>query len=49
MLADEVGNSGGDPLDRLRVRGGFPKSWLADSDAHSMDWRGEFIRTYPKR
>lgn len=33
----------------LWVRGGFPDSFLAPSDAHSLDWRLEFIRTYLER
>ena len=30
----------------LWVRGGFPLSWLADSDAASMIWREHFVSTY---
>lgn len=36
-------------LDRLWVRGGFPSSFLADSDDDSMSWREDFIRTYLER
>lgn len=36
-------------LDRLWVRGGFPESFLAASDAISMRWREDFIRTYLER
>lgn len=35
--------------DRLWVRGGFPDSFLADSDAASAVWREYFIRTYLER
>lgn len=35
--------------DRLWVRGGFPESYLADDDMHSLIWRQAFIRTYPER
>lgn len=35
--------------DRLWVRGGFPESFLAESDAASMGWRQDFIRTYLER
>lgn len=38
-----------DYLDRVWVRGGFPDSFLADSDAASLEWREDFIRTYLKR
>lgn len=37
------------PIDRLWVRGGFPPSFLADNDAHSLQWRQAFIRTYLER
>lgn len=36
-------------LDRLWVRGGFPSSYLAGSDAESMGWREDFVRTYLER
>jgi len=39
----------GDELDRLWVRGGFPSSFLAGNDAHSLKWRQDFIRTYLER
>jgi len=35
--------------DRLWVRGGFPDSFLANSDANSYEWRRNFIRTYLER
>ena len=34
---------------RLWSRGGFPRSFLADSDADSVVWRESFIRTYLER
>ena len=36
-------------LDTLWVRGGFPRSFLADNDELSMEWRRDFIRTYLER
>jgi uncharacterized protein len=33
----------------LWTRGGFPDSLLATSDANSMDWRSDFIRSYLER
>jgi predicted AAA+ superfamily ATPase len=43
---DEVGV--GD-LDRLWLRGGFPRSFLSDSESHSREWRDAFIRTFLER
>lgn len=43
---DEVG---ADALERLWVRGGFPRSFLAESDAESERWRRDFIRTFLER
>jgi uncharacterized protein len=36
-------------LDRLWIRGGFPKSFLASGDPSSMIWRENFIRTFLER
>lgn len=36
-------------MDRLWLRGGFPPSFLAGSDAASLKWRQDFIRTYLER
>jgi uncharacterized protein len=33
----------------LWVRGGFPRSFLAENDALSMEWRRDFIRAYLER
>jgi len=38
-----------DPLRRLWTRGGFPRSYLARSDAASFAWREDFIRTFLER
>ena len=38
-----------DDHERLWLRGGFPKSFLARSDQHSGRWRKNFIRTYLER
>jgi len=43
---DEVG---ADALDTLWTRGGFPLSFLADSDAQSHFWRKNFIRDFLER
>jgi predicted AAA+ superfamily ATPase len=34
---------------RLWLRGGFPRSWLAESDEKSAQWRTQFIQTYLER
>lgn len=43
------GEVGRERLDALWLRGGFPESLLADSDAASLRWRADFIRTYLER
>jgi len=43
---DEVGAT---DLDRLWLRGGFPRSFLSDSDAHSLEWREAFVLTFLER
>jgi hypothetical protein len=45
----DAGEVGRDRLDPLWLRGGFPVSLLADSDAASLRWRADFIRTYLER
>jgi predicted AAA+ superfamily ATPase len=39
----------GTPIERLWVRGGFPESLLARSDAKSLAWRQQFVRSYLER
>ncbi|MBP9093426.1 ATP-binding protein [bacterium] len=36
-------------IDKLWMRGGFPNSLLAKSDADSFKWRKSFVRTYLER
>ncbi len=40
---------GFDRLDTLWLRGGFPESFLSDSDEASLHWRQQFIRTFLTR
>lgn len=40
---------GSENIDKLWVRGGFPDSFLEESDDESMKWRRDFIRTYLER
>lgn len=39
----------GDGREKLWIRGGFPDSFLADTDEASAIWRKNFIRTYLER
>lgn len=48
LTLDEVGRSQ-ENLGRLWLRGGFPGSFLANSDDESLEWRDAFIRTYLER
>lgn len=43
---EEVGT---DRQDRLWLRGGFPRSFLARSDRESWNWRQDFVRTFLER
>jgi len=45
----DITEVGGDQLDRLWVRGGFPESFLARGDNAALRWRRDFIRTYLER
>lgn len=45
----DAGEIGRDRLEDLWLRGGFPESLLAGSDAESLRWRVDFIRTYLER
>lgn len=44
-----VMETGAEAQDRLWLRGGFPESLQAPSDARSLLWRQNFIRTYLER
>jgi len=45
----DLGEVGCGKLDRLWLRGGFPRSFLARSQGESMTWREEFISTFLER
>ena len=45
---DEVENFS-NSLNNLWVRGGFPRSFLSDSDENSFDWRENFVKTFLER
>jgi len=45
----ELREVGPEHADRLWLRGGFPRSYLAPDDEHSAAWRTEFVRTFLER
>lgn len=45
----DVREVGREQQTRLWIRGGFPRSFLAESDSDSAVWRENFIRTYLER
>jgi predicted AAA+ superfamily ATPase len=45
----DVVETGPDSWQTLWLRGGFPRSYLADSDGDSLAWREGFIRTFLER
>jgi predicted AAA+ superfamily ATPase len=45
----DIAELGSEAIDALWLRGGFPESYLAASDAASLRWREDFIRTYLER
>jgi len=49
FLATEVAATPGEVLASLWLRGGFPRSVLARSEATSYQWRESFIRTFLER
>lgn len=49
MSGFNLAETGADAKDRLWLRGGFPLSFLADSDEDSFAWRKNFIQTFLER
>ncbi|MCY4601872.1 MAG: ATP-binding protein [Acidobacteria bacterium] len=45
----DIRETGAGHVSRLWIRGGFPPSFLAASEHHSVMWREQFIRTYLER
>lgn len=45
----DLAEVGAEALRALWLRGGFPRSFLADSDGDSFAWREGFVRTYLER
>jgi predicted AAA+ superfamily ATPase len=52
-IVDLRGFDGGEiataDLEKLWLRGGYPRSFLAQSDADSLQWRRDFVRTFLER
>lgn len=46
LALDETGFAA---LDRLWLRGGFPRSFLAPGEAESVEWRRSFLQTFLER
>jgi uncharacterized protein len=44
-----LSETGPESLEKLWMRGGFPRSFLAESDENSIAWRDGFIRTFLER
>ena len=44
-----IGEAGVGELPRRWLRGGFPRAFLAEDDATSLQWRAGFIRTFLER
>lgn len=49
MSGFDLEETGATGMRKLWRRGGFPRSWLADSEAESVAWRRGFIRTFLER
>jgi hypothetical protein len=49
MAGFDLAEAGPDALRSLWVRGGFPRSFLAESDEESRQWRDDFIQTFLER
>lgn len=49
MSGFDLGEVGAEEQRRLWLRGGFPRSFLAEDDAASLAWREDFIRTFLER
>lgn len=45
----DLGEVGTQNLNRLWLRGGFPRSYLAGSNRDSFRWRRDFVRTFVQR
>ena len=49
LVGFDLAEVGTDKWDKLWLRGGFPRSWLAPDEAASQEWRRDFIRSFVER
>jgi uncharacterized protein len=49
MAGFTMDETGSKQMKKLWLRGGFPRSFLADSEQSSFQWRQDFIRTFLER
>jgi predicted AAA+ superfamily ATPase len=49
LLPEIAGPASSDRMRVLWLRGGFPRSYLAEGEADSYEWRQDFIRTFLER
>ena len=49
MAGFHLGELAGEDAHALWMRGGFPRSFLAESDGDSLEWRKQFVRTFLER
>lgn len=49
VSAKKGGGGEAEAMNRLWVRGGYPRSYLAADDALSMQWRNDFVQTHLER
>src|SRR5574341_727674 len=49
MSGFDVQEIGAARMERLWIRGGFPRSFLAGSERSSFEWRTDFIKTFLER
>ncbi len=45
----DLGETGGDTWQKLWLRGGFPRAYLAGTDEDSAAWRNSFLKTFLER
>lgn len=45
----DLAETGSGSWQELWLRGGFPRAWLAPDDAHSAEWRRDFVRMFVER
>lgn len=49
LLPEIAAPRGAEKLQQYWLRGGYPQSWLAESESNSFEWRLDFIKTFVER